>query len=110
MVLISSIYTLIDVFMFFMCAQVGYFGLCYKTKKGYEWWVVLEKPIKKQLEQHAASSVGLCINLKFKIHFFVAGSSWLKLQDKLTRSFTFLSACILKYFLLTVVLWGINKL
>ncbi|KAJ7372882.1 Tyrosine-protein phosphatase non-receptor type 21 [Desmophyllum pertusum] len=70
--------------------EVGYFGLCYKTKKGYEWWVVLEKPIKKQLEQHAASSVGLCINLKFKIHFFVAGSSWLKLQDKLTRNFYYL--------------------
>ena len=67
-----------------VCIQVGYYGLCYKTKKGYEWWLVLDKPIKKQLEQHACSSVGT-INIKFKIHFFVAGSSWLRLQDKLTR-------------------------
>ena len=71
-------------YVFFMCAQAGNFGLCYKTKKGYEWWLVLEKPIKKQLEQHASTSLGT-INLKFKIHFFVAGSSWLRLQDKLTR-------------------------
>jgi len=64
--------------------QVEYFGLCYKTKKGHEWWLVLEKPIKKQLEQHASSFVGT-VNLKFKIHFFVAGSSCLRFQDKLTR-------------------------
>ena len=70
-------------FFVYVCIQVGYFGLCYKTKKGYEWWLVLEKPIKKQLEHHVCSSVGTSINLKFKIHFFVAGSSWLRLQDKL---------------------------
>ena len=64
--------------------QVEYFGLSYKTKKGHEWWLVLEKPIKKQLEQHASSCVGT-INLKFKIHFFLSGSSCLRIQDKLTR-------------------------
>ena len=64
--------------------QVEYFGLCYKTKKGHERWLVLEKTIKKQLEQHAPSCVGT-VNLKFKIHFFVAGSSCLRFQDKLTR-------------------------
>ena len=67
-----------------MYLQVGYFGLCYKTKKGYDWWIVLEKSIKKQLEQNTLSSVG-SIRLKLKIHFFVTGSSWLKLQGKLIR-------------------------
>ena len=42
--------------------QVEYFGLSYKTKKGHEWWLVLEKPIKKQLEQHASTCVGM-VNL-----------------------------------------------
>lgn len=69
--------------------EVEYFGLCYKTKKGHEWWLVLEKPMKKQLEQQAYSCVGT-VNLKFKIHFFVAGSSCLRLQDKLTRHFYYL--------------------
>lgn len=69
--------------------EVGYFGLCYKTKKGYDWWIVLEKSIKKQLEQNTLSSVG-SIRLKLKIHFFVTGSSWLKLQGKLIRSFYYL--------------------
>lgn len=69
--------------------EVGYFGLSYKTKKGYDWWLVLEKPIKKQLEQNTISYIG-SIRLKLKIHFFVNGASWLKLQDKLIRSFYYL--------------------
>lgn len=70
--------------MYTVFVQVENFGLCYKTKKDHEWWLVLEKPIKKQLEQHASKSVR-SVNLKFKIHFFVAGSSCLRLQDKITR-------------------------
>ncbi|PFX18121.1 Tyrosine-protein phosphatase non-receptor type 21 [Stylophora pistillata] len=69
--------------------EVGYFGLSYKTKKGHDWWLVLEKPIKKQLEQNTISYIG-SIRLKLKIHFFVNGASWLKLQDKLIRSFYYL--------------------
>ena len=67
-----------------MFLQIGYFGLCYKTKKGHEWWLILEKPIKKQLERNAAN--GLCnIELKFKIHFFMADSCWMRRQDKPVR-------------------------
>lgn len=69
--------------------QTGNFGLCYKTKKGHEWWLLLDKPIRKQLERHAAN--GLCnIKLKFKIRFFTADPCWMKLQDKAVRDLFYL--------------------
>lgn len=76
-------YTVLQLIFFFFL-QTGNFGLCYKTKKGHEWWLLLDKPIRKQLERHAAN--GLCnIKLKFKIRFFTADPCWMKLQDKAVR-------------------------
>lgn len=70
--------------------QTGHFGLCYKTKRGHEWWLILEKPIRKQLEKYAAN-YDLCkIELKFKIQFFMADSSWMRMQDKPTRNLYYL--------------------
>ena len=70
---------------FVLNSQTGHFGLCYKTKRGHEWWLILEKPIRKQLEKYAAN-YDLCkIELKFKIQFFMADSSWMRMQDKPTR-------------------------
>lgn len=69
--------------------EIGYFGLCYRNKKGHEWWLILEKPIRKQLDKHA--SYGLHnINLKFKIQFFVTDSCWIKLQDEVIRNLYYL--------------------
>lgn len=69
--------------------EVGFFGLSYKNKRGHDWWLILEKPIRKQLEKHAAS--GLCnIKLKFKIRFFMADPSCMRLQDEAVRNLLYL--------------------
>ncbi|XP_015750419.1 PREDICTED: tyrosine-protein phosphatase non-receptor type 21-like [Acropora digitifera] len=70
-------------------SRIGYFGLCYRNKKGHEWWLILEKPIRKQLDKHAASGPHN-INLKFKIQFFVTDSCWIKLQDEVIRNLYYL--------------------
>ena len=72
------------IFYFFYFLQTGIFGLCYKTKKGHDWWLLLDKPIRKQLERHAANGLSN-IKLKFKIRFFTTDSCWMKLQDKAVR-------------------------
>ena len=64
--------------------QIEHYGLSYKTNQGYEWWLVLEKPIRKQLERNAAGGL-YNAQLKFKVHFFVADSSWIRLQVNSTR-------------------------
>ncbi|KAK2551737.1 Tyrosine-protein phosphatase non-receptor type 21 [Acropora cervicornis] len=69
--------------------EIGYFGLCYRNKKGHEWWLILEKPIRKQLDKHAASGPHN-INLKLKIQFFVTDSCWIKLQDEVIRNLYYL--------------------
>ena len=63
--------------------QASYFGLQYVTKRGRDWWLVLDKPIRKQLEQHGQDG---CHNtaLKFRVHFFV--SDFNQLHDEITRS------------------------
>lgn len=69
--------------------QIEHYGLSYKTKRGHEWWLVLEKPIRKQLERNAASGL-YNAELKFKVHFFVADSSWIRLQVNSTRRLYYL--------------------
>lgn len=67
--------------------EISYFGLKYNTKKGREHWVLLNKPLRHQLEKYAANGLSNTV-LKLGVNFYVSDIN--RLRDEITRYYYYL--------------------